>query len=188
MNVVIVHGSPIEGEEPFDFEKATYYKHWLPWIKEQLKAKRIECEIPLMPIPWEPNYKDWEKEFEKNKIDENSVLIGHSAGTTFLVRWLSESKKKIKKLILVAPWKIPWRNSKINKDFCNYKIEPSIKKNVGEIIIFTSNDEDEDGKKSVKIFQDIIGGKIIELKEHGHYCFGNMGTNEFPELLEEILK
>lgn len=34
----------------------------------------------------------------------------------------------------------------------------------------------------------IIRGKIIELKGRGHYTFGDMGTEEFPELLEEIIK
>ncbi len=58
---------------------------------------------------------------------------------------------------------------------------------MNEIIIFTSNDEEEDGKKSVKIFHDILGGKIIELKNHGHFTFDDMKTYEFPELLNEII-
>lgn len=187
MNVIIVHGCPV-GNESRSAEKRTYDKHWIPWIREQLEKKGIKVETPLMPEPWEPVYKDWKKEFDKLNIDENSILIGHSGGTTFLVKWIGDTKKKIKKLILVAPWKIPWKRSKENKEFCNYEIDENIKSLIKELIIFTSNDEEEDGKKSAKIFHDAIGGEIIELKNHGHYCLRDMGTNEFPELLEKILE
>lgn len=53
---------------------------------------------------------------------------------------------------------------------------------------FTANDEDNDGKESLKIFYAVLGGEIINLQDHGHYCLGDMGTDEFPELIEVILK
>jgi hypothetical protein len=33
-----------------------------------------------------------------------------------------------------------------------------------------------------------LGGKLINIKGKGHFTFDDMGTEEFPELLEEILK
>ncbi|KKP27340.1 MAG: hypothetical protein UR15_C0035G0009 [Parcubacteria group bacterium GW2011_GWA2_31_28] len=54
--------------------------------------------------------------------------------------------------------------------------------------MFTSNDEKDDGKESLKIFHNALGGEIINLQNHGHYCSWNMGTEEFPELLEKILQ
>lgn len=53
--------------------------------------------------------------------------------------------------------------------------------------MFTADDEEEDGKKSLDIFHKSLGGKIIELKGRGHYTFGDMKTEEFPELLKEIV-
>lgn len=47
--------------------------------------------------------------------------------------------------------------------------------------------EDEAGKKSLEIFHRALGGKIIELKNHGHYTLNDMGTEQFPELLKVIL-
>ncbi len=182
-NVVIVHGSPDE-DEPRTPEERTYDKHWQPWIKSQLEKKGIKCETPLMPEPWNPNYKDWKKEFEKIKIDENSILIGHSAGTTFLTRWLGETKKKIKKLILVASWKEPWLDSKKNKEFCNFDIDKFIAERIGEIIIFTSDYPEE--KERAIFFNKILPSKLIELEGRGHFVEGHMKSKEFPELLEEI--
>jgi predicted alpha/beta hydrolase family esterase len=142
-----------------------------------------------MPNPWRPIYEDFKKEFEKYEVNEKTILIGHSCGCSFLVRWLGETKQKIKKLILVAPWKIPKeeRNG-IDIDFYAYPIDETIKSRIDEITMFTSDNEYEDGKKGLIMYHDAIGGKIINLPNHGHYILKHMGTEEFPELLEEILK
>lgn len=189
MNVVIVHGCPQNEERAKNLEKRTYDKHWMPWIKDELAQNNISVEIPLMPSPWNPDYNSWKAKMDDLNINEDSVLIGHSCGCAFLVRWLGDAKKKIKKLILVAPWKIPSREySDGENELYGFDIDLKIRKNVREIIIFTSNDEDEDGKESAKIFHEILGGRIIELENHGHYVEGDMGTNEFLELLDVVLE
>jgi len=191
MNCIIIHGCPSNKEKAVDSERRTYDKHWLPWIKRKLQEKGIRISVPLMPEPWEPDYNKWKKEFEKQEINENTVLIGHSCGCAFLVRWLGDTEKNVKKLILVAPWKIPHGKGKgfeVKKRFYGYHINPNVKSQANQIIIFTADDEDEDGKKSVKIFHKVLGGKLIELKGRGHYILEDMGTKEFPELLKEILE
>lgn len=185
-NVVIIHGCPSNKEKAMNFKTRTYDKHWIPWIKKKLLSKMVKVEIPIMPEPWSPNYKSWKKEFDKLDIDKDSILMGHSCGCAFLVRWLGETKQKIKKLILVAPWKIAYRKDGSDKDFYGYKIDKCVKSNVDEVIIFTSDNEEEDGKKSVKLYQKKLNTKLIELKGRGHFTFGDMGTDEFLELLEEI--
>jgi len=191
MKCIIIHGCPSDKEKTMDSETRTYDKHWIPWTKRQLEEKGIEVETPLMPEPWYPNYENFKKEFEKHEVDEDSVLIGHSCGCTFLVRWLGESKKRINKLILVAPWRVsddPMnKDYKFRKTFYDYHIDRTIKDRVNKIVIFTANDEEEDGKRGLEMYHEILGGKVIELKGHGHYCLSNMGTEEFPELIEEIV-
>lgn len=54
--------------------------------------------------------------------------------------------------------------------------------------MFTANDEDLGGKESLKIFHNELGGEIIELKNHGHYTMNYMKTEEFPELVNKIVK
>lgn len=165
----------------------TYDKHWIPWTKKRLEEKGFEVHVPLMPEPWEPRYESFREEFEKNDITEDSVLVGHSCGCTFLVRWLGDTKKKVNKLILVAPWKIPDADTELRRAFYDYSIDISIKDRVNSITMFTANDEDPDGKESLKMFQKDLGGKVIELEGRGHYVQGDMGTEEFPELIEEII-
>ena len=186
--VFIIHGCPSNAEGAMNSETRTYDKHWIPWLKKELVSREINTETPLMPEPWNPDYQKFKKEFEKYEISENDVLIGHSCGCAFLVRWLGETKKKISKLILVAPWKINNTGDEFRKDFYEYPVDESIKSRVKEIIMFTADDEDDSGKESLKLFHQALGGEIVELKNRGHYTFGDMGTEEFPELLDAILK
>jgi len=188
VNCIIIHGCPSDEEKAMDAKTRTYDKHWMPWIKKELSLRGIKTETPLMPEPWKPDYNKYRNEFEKYEVTENTILIGHSCGAAFLVHWLGETKQKINTLILVAPWKIPDKNDKYKVTFYGYTIDETIKSRVKKIIMFTSDDEEEDGKKSLKIFHKALDGKIIELKKHGHYTIGDMGTEEFPELLEEIVK
>lgn len=188
MNCIIIHGCPSNVEKARSPERRTYNKHWIPWIKKKLEEEEIKVETPLMPDPWKPDYESWEKEFNKLEINEDSILVGHSCGCAFLVRWLGGNNKKVNKVILVAPWKIPEESNEIKKKFYNYSINEDIKSKFNESVIFTADDEHEDGKKSAKIFHDALGGKVIELKNHGHYILGDMGTKEFPELLKEVLE
>src|SRR3990167_2653256 len=143
---IVVHGCPSDSSEEKTKE---YAKHWMPWIKKKLILKGIKTEIPLMPEPWHPDYEAFKKEFEKYKVTNNTILISHSCGCAFLVRWLGETKQKIKKLILVAPWKIPKANDPFREKFYVYPIDETINDRVGEIVMFTSDDEREDGKKRV---------------------------------------
>lgn len=186
--VIIIHGCPSNAEKAMSPETRTYDKHWMPWLRRELVAQGIGVEIPLMPTPWQPNYEKFKEEFEKLSVNENDILIGHSCGCAFLVRWLGETKKRINKLILVAPWKIPDKNDDFRKAFYVYPIDGSIKSRVGKIVMFTADDEEDDGKKSLKIFHESLGGEVIELKGHGHYTIGDMGSEKFPELLKIVLE
>ncbi len=187
VNCIIIHGCPSNIEKSMDSKTRTYDKHWIPWLKNKLTLRGIKTETPLMPKPWYPDYQAFKKKFEKYEVNDNSVLIGHSCGCAFLVRWMGDTKQKIKKLILVAPWKIPDGEDKLKKLFYEYPIDQTIKSRVQEIVMFTADDEKKDGKKSLEIFHKSLGGKMIELKGRGHYTKGNMGTEKFPELLKEVI-
>lgn len=182
--VIIIHGCPSDAEKAMNPETRTYDKHWIPWTKGKLTEKGIKVEAPLMPSPWEPNYERFKAEFEKYEVNDGTILIGHSCGCAFLVRWLGETKQKVAKLILVAPWKINDEGDKFREAFYTYDIDESIKDRVKEITMFTADDEEDDGKRSLDIYHRVLGGKIVELKGHGHYTMRDMGTTEFPELIE----
>jgi predicted alpha/beta hydrolase family esterase len=95
MNCIIIHGSNAKDREKIKQGFPEQNKrNWIPWIKKELEDKGIKTYTPLMPKNWNPLYKEWKGEFEKLNVDEDTILIGHSAGGGFLVRWLGENQCK----------------------------------------------------------------------------------------------
>ncbi|PIS42431.1 MAG: leucine--tRNA ligase [Candidatus Kerfeldbacteria bacterium CG08_land_8_20_14_0_20_40_16] len=184
--VWIIHGSPSRNKSQDQGYTGEENQHWIPWLKESLEAKGVVVYNPRMPKAWQPDYQEWKKAVEKLEINENSVLIGHSAGGAFLPRWLGETKKRINKLILVVPGKVANEDNKRLHHFYDFKIDQTIKERVNEIIIFISDNEKDYRKKSSKIYSKLLGGRLITIKGTGHFTFEDMKTKEFPELLDEI--
>lgn len=80
--------------------------NWFPWLKSIKEKKGHEVFVPDFPNTEFPIYEEWCEHWEKiyaSKVDKDSVLVGHSLGGSFLLRWLSESNTSIAQLILVAP-------------------------------------------------------------------------------------
>ena len=185
---LIVHGSPIKDTRGEPEDIPVNQRHWLSWAKEQMEKNNIDVCVPLMPLSWQPDYDKWKKEIEKSnpKIDENSILIGHSAGGSFLVRWLGEKQIKIDKLILVAPSRILSDDESRLKKFNDFKISNKIKNLTNKITIFVSDNDKPYRKKSTQIYKKELDAEVIELKNKGHFTAKYMNPCEVPEFLEEI--
>ncbi len=188
MKCVLVHGCPAKPEDRVDVTKASD-KHWIPWMREQMQKNKIRVFTPLMPEPWKPDYAAWKKEFEKIPVDENTVVVGHSCGGAFLVRWLGETQRKVKKLILLAGAKIPADDAnEVIRNLYDFDIDPRIRDNVGEIAVLISDDDEERHRKSAVLYAEALHGRLVKFKGKGHFLFKQMGTNALPELFDEILK
>jgi predicted alpha/beta hydrolase family esterase len=187
-NAVVLHGLPDE-EEYYDPDfPAQSNAHWIGWLQKQLQRKDIFTQTPEMPLSFKPDYKVWKKEFERYDITPETLLVGHSCGGGFLIRWLSENKDtKVGKVILVAPWLNP-DNLHDTGSFFDFEIDPSLVSRTTETVIFRSSNDFGDVLKSIDIMKDKIKDLTIrEFQDHGHFCKRDLGTEAFPELLEECL-
>lgn len=164
----------------------TYDKHWIRWLQTELTKRGVKTDVPWMPTPWQPVYREWKQEIEKLTVTENTILIGHSCAAAFLTKWLGESKRSVKKLIFVGGARISKKNDHRKDDLYSGDISPDIKNNVKDVVLFISNDNPRH-IKSTNIYAKELNGRIIRLKNRGHFTFEDMGTNEFPELLAEVL-
>ncbi len=185
-NVVIVHGSPKEDRTKEKDYVPDSKKAWIGWTKKELDKKGVECVCPQMPTPWDPKYSEWKKVFEKIPINKDSILVGTSAGGGFLVRWLGETKTKIKKLILVSPGKVG-KSDRLNKFYGN-KFYKEVKDLVSEkIVIYTSEDDYDYHIESAEEYAKDFGGKFVKFRKgYGHFTSKTLVNKEFPELLNEI--
>jgi predicted alpha/beta hydrolase family esterase len=181
-NALILHGRPT---------KEIYYSPkfpsssnfaWIPWLQKQLIINDIKTDTPEIPHSYEANYQSWKNEFENYSVDENTILIGHSAGAGFLIRWLSERKEiTVTKIILVAPGFSLFEG---NLD----SIDPNLSERVKEIIVFVSDNDPGNSLPNTRRLQEKIKNiRVNELKGYGHFIPDHMGTDEFPELLDVIL-
>jgi len=187
-NCIIIHGCPSNKDKTIDPKTRTYDKHWIPWLTKELEKRDFSVNAPLMPTPWNAKYEEWKKIMDKINVNKKSILVGHSCGGAFLVRWLGETKKRTKKLILVAPAKMLESMPEKYFDFYNFETDLSITNRVNEIVIFVSDNEGEGIRKAVKRYSKEFNIQPREIKGKGHFLLKHMGTEEFPELLSEIIK
>lgn len=184
-NAVIVHGK-LSKERYFDpsFPSSSNY-YWLPWLQNQLIIQGVHAQTPEMPNAWAPSYDDWRQEFERYDITADTVLVGHSCGAGFVLRWLSEhTDVKVGKVFLVAPWLDPDKKESMG-DFFDFELDPELAQRADDLCVVYSNDE-----QSVLDTIEIIRGRVpairfVEVANRRH--FYDDATIEFPELLEEII-
>ena len=187
-NAVILHGKPTRERYENPEEPKPHEANWLPWLGRQLSSRGIATSIPALPKPYFPVYEEWGEIFEENRINEETALIGHSAGAEFILRWLSENNKtSAERVVLVAPYR---DYAGKYGEFSQYDLDLNIVKRVGRLTIFNSLDDDALIKtRAHELSATLPEAKVIELDGHGHFRIGhNMQNEEFPQLLEELTK
>lgn len=163
-------------------------KHWLAWLQKELILHDVLAQTPELPLPFEPEYSKWHSVFNQFTIDEETMLIGHSCGAGFLVRWLSENSQKVGKVALVAPFLDPNHNE-VKSDFFDFSIKEHLSRQTFETCIFYSTDDHASIRTSVE--QIVTADPTIKEKtfnDKGHFTFNDMKTEEFPELRDFLLK
>jgi predicted alpha/beta hydrolase family esterase len=165
--------------------------HWFPWLSKQLMVKDIHTVSLEMPHSYDPEYSVWKKELERFIIDDQTLLVGHSCGAGFLVRWLSENKNvNADKVVLVAPWMgIDPDRPFYDKDFFTFKFDDQLAKRTAGIIILNSTDDSQPIQDSVALIRKSIADvRYCEVTGKGHFTIESMGAEELPELLEAIVR
>lgn len=189
-NAILIHGWAFK-EDYYGLKWPTESNsHWFPWLSKRLMIKDIHTVAVEMPKPYYPEYEVWQKEFERYDITEDTLLVGHSCGGGFLIRWLSENKgKKVGKVILVAPWVGTDPEQPFDKSFFDFTWDEDIATRTKELVLFESLNDAKSVQKSVEIVKKKLNNlKVIQFENKGHFIIEHMGTEEFPELLQECLK
>lgn len=83
-NVLLVHG--------FNGIPKVFY-----WLKEELNKKEYEVIIPEFPPREGVIYKTWKNIMEKykSKINKDTIIIAHSIGNEFIIKYLYENNLNI---------------------------------------------------------------------------------------------
>jgi predicted alpha/beta hydrolase family esterase len=180
LNAIMLHGS---GKTPNSF--------WYPSIKNLLESQLYRVWAPQLPepIPKSPELKvQLPYVLENGEFNEETVIIGHSAGCPLTLSVLENIDVRINRAVLVSGFTKPLENypNLILQEKYDWK---KIKQNVRDLY-FINSDNDPwgcDDKQGYHMFKNLGGTLIIR---HGE---GHMGSDtfnqpykEFP-LLEKLL-
>ncbi|MFZ2072196.1 MAG: alpha/beta hydrolase [Minisyncoccia bacterium] len=154
------------------------------------KLPKFEVLSPEMPNRWNSKYPEWEIYFKKifPFLKTKVILVGHSLGAIFLLKYLSENNfpKKISQLHLVAPAVLDdgLGLEKLSGFKPNIKKINKIEKKCDEIHLYHSKDD------SVCIFKnsEIIKKNIPSSNFHVFTNRGHFSQTSFPEILKVIKK
>lgn len=173
---------------------------WYGWLADELRKLGHEVISPDMPNPSEPDLDKWLSELDKYKdrLNENSVVIGHSLGGPAAMHFVSKLSKKVGKIILVAPTsgKINWEEyAKLHpedpvnqqKAFHQKEIDYNkVQKNVGKIVYFHSDNDFYIPDEVPRYYKKVLNPDFRMLKGRNHFSVANGGAFTFPEVLDEI--
>jgi predicted alpha/beta hydrolase family esterase len=199
MNFFIIHGIYGHPEE-----------NWFPWLKKELEKRGYEVIVPKFPTPIGQSLESWMKVLKKyeNKINEETVLIGHSLGAAFILNYLEnvgipmefrvdqkprvfdKTNKKIKAAFLVAGYHELLDNQfkELNKSFVDRKFNWSnIIENCGHFFVVGSDNDEYIPLETTRQLAVLLDAEIHIIKNGGHLN-KKAGFEKFPLLLELIEK
>ncbi len=184
---IIIHGYNDRSEFLDTSRPSASNDHWLPWLQRQLLLNGIEAQTPEMPGFYKPDYKKWAEMLERFSPDENTMLVGHSCGGGFLVRWLSEHPQRVGRVVLVAPWLDP--KKVIDPNFFDFTIDSDIASRTNGLYVLYSTDDDPQVLTSIATLKAILqNGVFQEFTNKGHFVLNSLKTEKFPELLSLLVK
>jgi len=198
--IIIIHGwGTFRTDE--DFYEVLKDKEYNPFEEKKDRKDRLVVQLketyqaikPTMPNKNNARYQARKIRFEKifpYLNDEEKVLVGHSRGGNFLLKYLIENwfPGKIKQLHLVAAV-IDETNRATDQEYMwdfafDLKKIPEIEKIAEEIFIYHSTDDPiVPYVQAEKIKSYLPKAKLVTFTDRGH-----INDPEFPELLKKILK
>ncbi|HEY4496771.1 MAG TPA: alpha/beta hydrolase [Candidatus Paceibacterota bacterium] len=164
-----------------DLKKYRAGKH--DW-KENLQKKlgnNFDVFLPTMPNRTNAKYSEWKIWFNKliPQIKSGVILIGHSLGALFLIKYLSENKfpKKIRAVFLMAP---PYNEGSFSRPR-NFR---QLEKQAGKLFIYYSEDDKIVSIKDIEKYKKNVLSAIYKIFEHQ----GHFNKRSIPGLSREIKK
>ncbi len=163
--------------------------YWYSWLGEQLKSRSYKVEIPSYPdINHEPIHDFLPRVLGNHNFDEETVIVGHSAGGPLILSILENIDVVIPKAILVAGFSYRLPDEELDPVLQNSYNWDKIKQHAQDIIFINSvNDPWGCDDKQGRFMFDKLGGTQI-IRNDGHFgsTTYNQPYKEFP-LLERLV-
>lgn len=161
-------------------------ENWFPWLKSELEKLGCEVFVPAFPTPENHSFGSWMEVFSNYDVGEDSILVGHSVGATFTIRFLE--KKRARAAFLVAGVTKPINNKEVdalNASFYGPVDWESVKANCGRFFVYNSDNDPYVSLETGKELARELGVELNVVEGAGHFNEA-AGYTKFSLLLEDI--
>ncbi len=166
------------------------------YVKNEVEKLGFAVHMPSFPIRQEATYENWKKVmdtyFDKEYINENTVIVAHSQGTLFIPKYLAEKNIKIKLFISLAGFlcDINGRDD-INEVIAGFRpnkeeLQKSIKLMKHRYSIYSDNDH-LNPQNELEKYADKFKAEKVFINGIGHMG-RKSGIKELPQVIEIIKK
>lgn len=171
-------------------------KMWGQDIKEKFGEKEIDVIMPEFPIRAESKYEKFKEILEfyinNGKLNGNSIVVAHSIGNAYFIRFCKELNYEPKAYIAVAPGAIYEYPSIRNDYIVEIKKQSYLKqdsfdyiKNISSKKYCLYSDEDDNNVEKFTRFLNDTNSEGMYLKYYNHFD-GYHRIYKIPELVELI--
>ena len=164
--------------------------NWFPWLMKQLEAKRIPTTVPRFPTPEGESLAAWFEVLgaQVQKVNPESILIGHSKGGMFLLKVLERIKEPVELAVFVsAPvGERPILYYDADKKFSNFEFDwEKIRSKAKRVVVFHSDNDPYVSMANGERLAKELGVELILIPKAGHINTES-GYTEFPPILEAL--
>lgn len=179
IKVVLMHGKDTDPSQK-----------WYPWFANEMQKRNFDFIAPKLPNADNPHIDEWLAELDKLRIDNNTILVGHSRGGVAILRWLErQTDKKVKNVILLATnsgfikkMAVPTETNYGFYTEDGYNFE-KIRLCCSNFVVMHSRDDKwvpfDAGEENVK-------GLAAQFFTFDHYGHFGKDVDEIPELIQQI--
>lgn len=163
--------------------------HWYAWARDEFKKLGFEIIAENMPDPviahkniWLPHIKN------VLKVDENTIIIGHSSGGVAALRYLEHEKLLGAIVIGVNHTDLGYEEEKESGYYNDPWQWEKIKHNAQWIVQFSSLDDPYISIEEPRFINKELHSEYHEFVDKGHFGSPLQEMKTFPELIEVVQK
>ena len=197
INVIIIHGAYGHPEE-----------NWFGWLKRELQKIEVACYVPALPTPENQNPSSWIEAFNLHFswkaakslrdggynlnqscgsfIHAHTVMIGHSLGAAFILRWLEKHDVDLFASILVGAFlgEVGFKQfDSINQPFFETPFSwEIIRKRSRQFFCYHGENDPYVSRNNFDFIAEHLDARKIILANAGHMNTAS-GYSQFPQLL-----
>lgn len=168
---------------------------WYPWVKDELEKQGFVVEVPNMPDTSAPKLDKWLPKLQEivGQPDEDTYLVGHSAGSVTIIRYLESLSpgERIGGAVLVAGF----TDNLGYKELENFFVTPiqfeKIKQHCTNFFVIASDNDPFVPLKHADILKEKLDAKVII--KHGMKHFSGAvddeeSCTELPDVVSGIIE